>query len=77
MEFEVKVNGVDVPLTKICTAVMSGTLEIGAVTVTEAVVPVWPEAWKLMFVEFAFKLVTVAEVVTDVVHPVPHDVVVV
>jgi hypothetical protein len=74
---EVVVNGVLVPFTSTCTAVMSGIEAIGTVTVTGTVVPVWPDAVKLRLAEFATRFVIVAGVVTAAVHPVPHEVVVV
>jgi len=74
---DVKVNGVMVPFTSTWTAVMSGIELIGTVTVVEAVTPVRPDSVKLTDVELAVKFVMVAGVVTDAVHPVPHEVVVV
>lgn len=74
---DVNVNGVLVPLTRTCTAVMSGIEVIGTVTVVEAVTPVSPDSVKLTLVELAVKLVTVAGVVAVAVQPVPQLVVVV
>ena len=68
----VEVNGVLVPLINTCSALMLGTDETGIVTVANAVVPVWPDAVKPMFVAFAATFEIVASLLIE--QPVPHEV---
>ncbi len=70
------VGVVRVPFKMTWRALMSGTADLGIVTLAKAVVPLWPLAVKLIIVEEAAKFDIVASLVTEVVQPVPQPVVV-